>query len=196
MNKLDQTLVDRRPLKGRSVKIRAACLFLVFAFAALPAQAQGPGGPSAGAAAAGNSLAGGLAALAARVAKLEGRLVEADLVGTYTIAGIQNELRAGDPGSPPEISSYVYAGTVQLGADGTASFSVTENGHRLSFGSPSLIPGDNSEEINTHWTYDNGTVAIFDGEWNFSVAAGGRLLIRVSVNPDDGTDVLLILTRN
>src|SRR6202043_2571670 len=79
MNKHDRTFTDR--LKKR----RAASLFFAFAFAALSAQAQTSGATV-------DSLASDLAALTARVAKLEGQIVAADLVGTYALHGIQVEL--------------------------------------------------------------------------------------------------------
>jgi len=67
------------------MNFRAASLFFVFAFAAVRIQAQSPTI---------QSLASDLAALTARVAKLEGQIVAADLVGAYAVHGIQNELSA------------------------------------------------------------------------------------------------------
>jgi len=100
MNKLDKNLMARLRLNARLMSLRAASLFCVFAFAALTTQAQGPGGPPPGAGENIQSLADKLAALATRVAKLEGEIVAADLVGTYALHGFQSELRAAGAGDP------------------------------------------------------------------------------------------------
>jgi hypothetical protein len=89
MNKIDKSPADRLPLKGRLMSLRAASLCCALAFAALSAQAQNSGATV-------DSLASDLAALTARVTKLEGQIVAADLVGTYAIHGIQVELSGGN----------------------------------------------------------------------------------------------------
>ena len=81
------------------MKLRAPSLFFAVALAALSAQAQNPGATI-------ESLASDLAALAARVAKLEGQIVATDLVGTYALRGFQIEL-SGGAGRPAQVSSYV-----------------------------------------------------------------------------------------
>jgi hypothetical protein len=188
MNKLDNRL--RLPSTGRLMKRRVPSLFFAVVFAALSAQAQNPGATV-------ESLANDLAALTARVAKLEGQIVAADLVGTYALRGIQLEL-SGGPGNPAQVSSYVLVGTVTLNTDGTVSISASPaNGNTLSFTTPpsvSVFQGSGNGGGSTTWTYDNGSVTVFGGV-PLSVAAGGRVLIGVSANPADGTDVLLILTR-
>src|SRR5262245_24139216 len=67
---------------------------LIFAalFAALPVRAQSSSATI-------DSLASDLAALTARVAKLEGQITVADLAGTYALNAIQMELGGG---STPE----------------------------------------------------------------------------------------------
>ena len=60
-----------------------------------------------------------IAALQAQVAKLEGQITAADLVGTYTYVGIQNELVPPSLTGPAQVGAYVYTGTVTLAADGT-----------------------------------------------------------------------------
>jgi len=192
MNKLDKSLIHRLPSTGRLIKLRGPSLLLAVAFAALSAQAQNPGATV-------ESLASDLAALKARVDKLEGQIVAADLVGTYALRGIQLEL-SGGAGRPAQVSSYVYVGTVTLNADGTASFNaLSENGNTLSFTTPAMVSifkgSDDGGSGSTTWTYSNGSVTVVGGAPPLSVAAGGRVLIGVGSNPDDGTDVLLILTR-
>jgi len=173
------------------MKLRGPSLLLAVAFAALSAQAQNPGATV-------ESLASDLAALKARVDKLEGQIVAADLVGTYALRGIQLEL-SGGAGRPAQVSSYVYVGTVTLNADGTASFNaLSENGNTLSFTTPAMVSiftGSGGGSGSTTWTYSDGSVSLFGGAPPLSVAAGGRVLVGVGANPDDGTDVLLILTR-
>src|SRR5262249_32394110 len=106
--------------KGQSMKIRAAFLLLfAFVFAAPPAQAQGPGGPPP------NSLFAQVADLQARVAKLEGNITAADLVGTYALAGIQTTLR----GAPDaRIGSDALTGTLTLNLNGTGTLTDDHNG--------------------------------------------------------------------
>ena len=191
MNKLDKSLLQRLPSTERLMKLRCPSLLLAVAFAALSAQAQNPGATI-------ESLASDLAAVTARVAKLEGQIVAADLVGTYALRGIQLEL-SGGAGRPAQVSSYVYVGTATLNADGTASFNaLSASGNTLSFTTPAMVSifkGNDGGSGSTTWTYSDGTVSVVGGAPPLSVAAGGRVLIGVGANPDDGTDVLLILTR-
>ncbi len=187
MNKLDKSLMHRLPSAGRPMKLRVPSLFFAVAFAALSAQAQNPGATI-------ESLASDLAAVTARVAKLEGQIVAADLVGTYALRGIQLEL-SGGAGRPAQVSSYVYVGTATLNADGTASFNaLSASGNTLSFTTPAMVSifkGNDGGSGSTTWTYSDGTVSVVGGAPPLSVAAGGRVLIGVGANPD----VLLILTR-
>jgi hypothetical protein len=190
MNKIDKSLTDRLPSKRRLKNLRALSLCFAVAFAALPAQAQNSGATV-------DSLASDLAALTARVAKLEGQIVAADLVGTYAINGIQVELSGGNS---PQVSSYVFMGTVVLAADGTVSLTTAApSGNTLSIGSPSSVSpfmGNGGGGTQTFtWTYAAGTVTLQGGAPPLAVAAGGRILIGASANPVDGTNVLLILTR-
>jgi hypothetical protein len=175
-------------MKITLLNLRAASLFIAFTLAALPTQAQSPTV---------ESLASDLAALTARVAKLEGQIVAADLVGTYAIHGIQNELSAS--GGPAQISSYVFLGTVTLAADGTASLNFTQqNGNTLVLGlQSSVLPfqGSGNPPTNIDWTYADGAVTILGGSVSLSVTAGGRVLVGASANHADGTNVLLIFTR-
>jgi hypothetical protein len=188
MNKTDKSFVNRLPSKGRLMNLRALSLFSAAAFTALSAQAQNPGATV-------ESLASDLAALTARVAKLEGQIVAADLVGTYAVHGIQVELSGGNSA---QVSSYVFVGTAVLAADGTASLTATESGNTLFIGSSSSVSpfmGSGGGTMTTTWTYADGTVTTPGGAPSLVVAAGGRILIGSSANPSDGTNVLLILTR-
>jgi hypothetical protein len=174
------------------MKFRGPSLLLAVAFTALSAQAQNSGATI-------DSLASDLAALTARVAKLEGQIVAADLVGTYTLRGIQLEL-SGGAGRPAQVSSYVYVGTVTLNADGTASFNaLSQSGNTLSFTTPAMVSifkgSNDGGSGGATWTSSDGSVTVAGGVPPLSVAAGGRVLVGVGANPNDGTDVLLILTR-
>jgi hypothetical protein len=167
---------------------------LTFGLAAVPARAQDPG--PGGAQPASRELAelrARFAALSRRVAKLEGRLVAADLVGTYTLSVIQTELH----GDPARARTTTTAGTVTLAADGTGSASQSELGVRLTQGVPWLVtPIDESGDATFSWTYADGTVQFSAGggdSGSMSVAAGGRLLIYVS--RDNVHAELGILTR-
>jgi hypothetical protein len=188
MNQTDKSFLDRLPSRGRLINLRASSLFFAAAFTALSAQAQNPGATI-------ESLASDLAALTARVAKLEGQIVAADLVGTYALHGFQVELSGG---KSTQVSSYVYVGTAVLAADGTASLTATESGNTLLIGSSSSVSpfmGSGGGTFTSTWTYADGTLTFPGGLPTVSVAAGGRLLIGSGANPSDGTNVLLIFTR-
>ena len=189
MNKAKKDLGDR-VRKGRLMHLRIPAICFAAVLAAVSAQAQNPS-PTV------DSLASDLAALAARVAKLEGQITAADLAGTYALSGIQVELEGGNS---PQVSSYVFQGTVVLVADGTATFNAAApNGNTLSFGTPSKVSpfmggGGGGGTIPTAWTYANGMVTVM-GAPAFSVGAGGRIMISSTANQSDGTNVLLILVR-
>src|SRR5262249_10005552 len=144
-----------------------------------------------------DSLASDLAALTARVAKLEGQITADDLAGTYALNAIQMELGGG---SSPRVSSYVFAGTAILSADGTGTFTSSgEKGNTLSIGpnssvSPFMSPNSAGGTFNITWTYANGVLTA-PGIPPLAVAVGGRMLIGASANNSDGTNVLLIFTR-
>jgi|GEM_PF-3379151 len=150
------------------------------------------------------ALSSELEALTARVAKLEGQITAADLVGTYALHGFQNEMHApNSPGGyPAQISSYVFVGTAVLNADGTGTISVTtpDSGSSMVLGPPATVHnfvGSGGGTISGNWTYDalGGTISFGAGTPPLSVAAGGRVLTGASANPADNTDVLLVLTR-
>ena len=195
--------------------IRVASMFfaLTFVFAALPAHAQGPGGPPPNY----RQLAEQLAALTAQVtalqgqvAKLEGNIVASDLAGTYSLTGLETTMRAFRPGPPIQnanIDTAAYRGTITLNADGTGNGSAfTCEGSRLTLGTGAMNGFDCSEPGGTGdvtWTYANGVITITfldDGdELPFNVALGGRLLT-VAFAPFHASEpssnqVLLILTR-
>lgn len=130
--------------------------------------------------------------LGARVSKLEGNIVSSDLVGTYTLKRFQSELGGG---ASERVAIYTSGGTVALATDGSVTLSgITELGHQLNLPSGTLTAINRPQPAGTAtWSYSGGTVTAF-GQ-SFAVANGGRLLIATSVNPADGTNVLLLLTR-
>jgi len=172
--------------------IRAALLLLfAFVLAAPPAQAQGPGGPPA------NSLSAQVADLQARVAKLEGNITAADLVGTYALAGIQTTLR-GTPDA--RVGSDALTGTLTLNSDGTGTLADVHDGARLFTQSGILVPQVFDETLDLTWTYANGVVStsfigIGQGP-DINVGPGGRLLVATFSNfeaPLPRSGVLLLI---
>jgi hypothetical protein len=157
--------------------IRVALLLLfAFVLAAPPAQAQGPGGPP-------NSLFSQVADLQARVAKLEGNITAADLVGTYALAGIQTTLR-GNPDA--RIGSDGLTGTLTLNSNGTGTLADVHDGARLFTQSGALSQQVFAEELDLTWTYANGVVSttvigIGQGP-DINVGPGGRLLVATLSN--------------
>lgn len=138
------------------------------------------------------ALVTGINALGSRVSKLEGQITSTDLVGTYAINQFQSELGGG---ASQRVAVYTGGGTATFAANGTGTISGnTELGHQLN------LPGGTLTAINRPqasgnftWSLSAGTVTALGG--TFSVVSGGRLLIRTTANPADGTNVLLFLTR-
>jgi hypothetical protein len=190
------------------MNVRAVSLFfaLVFGFRALPAQAQGPGGPPfnpqqlvaqvAALAAGVTALQGQVNTLQRQVAKVQGNITAADLVGTYNLIGFDLKLTDGTFDQvTPSITHEVLQGTITLNADGSTSLSMTGAGHRVALGSPLFFLNESGTGIGT-WTYDNGTVSLSDvGE--LRVAAGGRVLVGGDsrLTSAGGSDMIAILTR-
>lgn len=164
--------------------LRVASFLLALGFISAPVFAQGPpgGGPGAN-----QSLANQVAALAERVAKLEGDIVAADLAGTYALRGIVTSMTAFHPGTPPEnatISTEAFRATLTLAADGTGSGTAFScEGSKLTQGSWTVtgLECGGGEPVGVTWVYENGVITITfldDGdEIPFTVALGGRFLI-------------------
>jgi len=137
------------------------------------------------------ALATAINGLAARVAKTEGQVVMADLVGTYALSRMQTEIGVG------RVANYISGGTLTMAANGTATLSgLTERGNQLNLvGTGSLITISRTDPaVNLTWSYTGGKV-VFDGVTPLSVADGGRLLISTQSNTADGTAVLLLFVR-
>jgi hypothetical protein len=182
---------------------RVASLLLVFAFVSAPVFAQGPPGgvPGGGV----QTLATDLANLTARVAKLEGNIVAADLAGTYSVVGLDTTMTAFHAGTPPvpaTINTLAFRATLTLNANGTGDATATScEGSTLTQGSWSMQGVDCSEPATgVTWTYANGVITITflsDGdEIPFVVGLGGRLLVMgfAPFHPGDpSSDQLLII---
>lgn len=155
----------------------------VFLFAVTGrAQGQGPGQPPPTY----QQLVAEMAALKARVDKLEGNIVASDLAGTYSLMGLGTSMTAFRPGPPianATINTAAFRGTLTLNGDGTGNASsLTCEGSTLTQGPWSMHGFDCSEpSTGVTWTYANGVITITflsDGdEIPFSVALGGRLFI-------------------
>jgi len=187
------------------MRIRAAFLLVfVFVFTALPAHAQGPGGPPPNY----KELVTQMADLQARVAKLEGNITAADLAGTYTALVLDTSMRGFRAGTPPRLAAIETSslrGTITLNADGTGStaFIGCEGSSLTLNGAMAGLDCGESENTNVTWTYDAGVVTVTflnDGDQiPFSVAVGGRLLTMgfAPFHPGDlsSDSLLIILTR-
>ncbi len=178
------------------MNIRAASLVLAFTFAALPAHAQNPGGgPPAGSGETIKSLARNLAAVTARVAKLESGQVDAsDLVGNYAVYALGIELHGG---FPAQIASETSGGTVTLNADGSGSGIVKDARWDLRQGMPwSLTYSESPFSGSFSWTVANGTLVIpGDEDAALTIGAGGRLLIGGGTSTNGGWSNLFMLIR-
>jgi hypothetical protein len=193
------------------MKIRAALMLFAFVFAPLPAFAQGPPGGGAPGAQGGvvQALSDQIAALTARVNKLEGDIVAADLVGSYTLSFLDIPLSAAVPGvRPATVSTSAGMVTVTLNANGTASMAeITCGGARLIQGPWALVPDPDACEgfsSSPSWTYANGILTLFfDPEQSegfpFRLAVGGRFGIAAVApfHPQDPSsdNIVMILSR-
>ena len=185
------------------MKCRIASLFFLLAVIATPVFAQGPPGRGGG------GLASDLAALTARVAKLEGNIVASDLAGTYNFVGIVNTMDGIRPGvSPATITTEAFRGTLTLNANGTGTSGPPGGceGSTLTQGTWILtgVSANCSEAPeNVTWAYANGVITItFESDGDqipFAVALGGRFLIMAFApfHPSDpsSNQFLFIATR-
>jgi hypothetical protein len=189
------------------MKLVVTSLVLAFSLISLPpALAQGRGGGSGG-----GGTQADIAALEARIAKLEGNIVAADLAGTYSVIGYSTDMkgfRAGPPAQNATISTSTFRATLTLTADGNGRI-----GGPGSCEGATLTPSTGSmngeacevsgETSDVTWTYTDGVVTVTfleDGDQlPFNVALGGRFLI-IAFSPfhagDPSSDhALIVATR-
>ena len=168
--------------------IRLASLCFVSALVCAPLPTHAQGGPPAESPGAGASLAAQMAALEARVLKLEsGRVDAADLVGSYAVHQLGIEMNGSSfpaTGVPARISTEAGVATFTLNANGTISLSGTEGRCTITqvvwtvacnetSGSGNPVPG-------LAWTVNNGSLIITeegDETARVTIGAGGRVLI-------------------
>lgn len=177
-----------------NIRVTSLCLVVAFAIAPLPIQAQ-PQGPGA------NPTAR-IAALEARVAKLEGNIIADDLIGTYNVDIIATGIFSSFQN---EIHSFVIVGTATLEAGGSGSISLAGNGNKLAERTPDLnwladqlTPGTLSGDFT--WSYDNGTLTITPDDdpsdvTILRVAVGGQVLVSAHGGPPRKVQSLMVLTR-
>ncbi len=142
------------------------------------------------------------AALRERIAKLEGKnLTAGDFVGAYTMNNVATALDSG----PNTLVSYVVAGTATFAADGTGTIDAAGAAVSVTEGSAdqTWAHGAETGTISTPftWTYNSGvlTVTPADGDalpdFNFSVAAGGQVLVTVTGGAPGNNQVMAVWTR-
>jgi len=188
------------------MKMRTGVLVVAsaLAFAPLPARAaDGHRDPI-------RALYRAVAALNARVSKLEGNIEAADLAGTYGLVVYGGDLSAlvTNPGPPPtvvqnaQIGHLVISGTATVNVDGTGSINLVLSGFTLTQETWAVAPETFSGSETFTWTYANGVVAmaLSDGSTvNLNVGPGGRLMVGVlsefHAGSKDGETDLVILTR-
>ncbi len=167
-------------------------LLLLLALAALPAAAndQHPRGRAQCVPAAPGSLPDQVAKLAARVAKLEGKIKPADLVGRYAVTSVSLSLTGSTDQRPRPAAISHSAGRafLTLNADGTTRFEPNNSpvpcgASALTQGAPwTLAPtpcGDDGEETG-RWSYADGILQLSSEDGSemlpLDVGMGGRLL--------------------
>jgi len=178
--------------------IRTVILSSALLLASVPAYAQGQGQGQGSPPPNTQQLAAQLAALQARVAKLEGNIVASDLVGTYSLLVMGTSMSAfhpAPPGTPPvlaNISTGTNAGTLALNADGTGTANIVRCDGAVLTPANGSVTGTNDDcatqpTTGLTWEYANGVVSItlldsngqpdHNGALPFTVALGGRLFI-------------------
>ena len=157
----------------------AVVVFVLSGLSAYAAPSQGPRPPAPDP----KQLAAMLAALAARVDKLEGQITSADLVGTYQIFGIQTRLFSNGPG----IAAGALTGALILNADGNGSLQINGDGALLQpalqgwglYAPYTLGNGNPGFVFPLSWAYANGLISLaVDGNPpgpGVPVGPGGRL---------------------
>src|SRR3954466_5511691 len=144
------------------MKPRVGLLLLAFVFASGPVFAQGPSGGTKG----GNKdLSADLAALAARVSKLEGNIVAADLAGTYNFMVIDTSMDGARTGQVATISTRATRATATLNADGTGSaVGLTCEGSTMAVATGTLTAAETGDcdagDPGVTWTYADGVITI------------------------------------
>lgn len=159
--------------------LRVASLFLAFSLISLPVLAQGKGN---------GGTQADIAALAARVARLEGNIAAADLAGTYSVIGFGTTMH-GARVNPPEsasITTDTFRATLTLTADGNGQIGLPGSceGSTLT-PATGAMNGETCEVAGeataVTWVYADGVATITflsDGDQlPFNVALGGRFLI-------------------
>ena len=180
-------------------RIATASLVLVtiLAFAPVQAEAQPPAGGGAA-----SNVSARLAALEAKVAKLEGNITAADLVGTYRAASLTTDLDGLDDGTSATVTMFAFGGTLTLAANNTGTVvqgGGTSGAIQLRQGTPwtdsaQLIPAEPPVAIT--WSYANGVLHISDGSVNLDldliVGAGGRILTWAGLSDDNTADIIIV----
>lgn len=176
------------------MRIRVACFALLFLFTGVSAHAQTPT-PGGGRQTI-QSLSDELAALKARVAKLEsGKVEAADLAGTYWIQALGVELHGG---FPAQIGSETSVGTMTLNADGSGVFTGKDARWDLRQGAPwSLTHSESTGSGTFTWIVEDGKVVIPEDEDGFAalIAAGGKVLIGGGTSDTGGWSNIFLMFR-
>jgi hypothetical protein len=133
-------------------------------------------------------------ALSARLAKLETpAYTAADLAGSYAVTGFQSELHG--TGGDWQVRSYVYDGTITLKVDGKYTKKIAETGSQIVGSGGGVFASFFSQDDpgRGKWKVKGNTVDL-DG-LKLYIVGTGELLVGSSANPDDNTNVILLLTR-
>jgi hypothetical protein len=149
------------------------------------AYAQGNGNGSSGGT---KALADQIAALEARVSKLEGNISMTDLAGTYAFFVLDVTMAASRPGPPPQqanIGASGVNGTLVLNANGTGTLTPAQCGDSLMRDDWTLQLNDcpgGLPPLPATWSYANGIVNLHvdNDDLTLNAAVGGRVLINVA----------------
>jgi hypothetical protein len=149
-----------------------------------------------------------IGALEDKVRKLEGRLTEAEVVGTYRLGYLQTSIRENTTtGNASQIENNINWGTLTLRADRTASYVGREIGFATNLPGPAerRERGRNPDEFSADWSYSGSVLTLTvigdSGEpesVDFAGAVGGRMFFTVTASPTavDGTTTLIVLIKD
>ena len=138
------------------------------------------------------ALVDGINSLTARVAKLEGQITRADLVGTYRMIGLFIELIPTD-----KIGTIAHDDTLTLAADGTYSGVLNGNGFAMNIPAGPRVPNTDIGPISGTWTFTANSVVLTGPlSGSFAHAAGGRILVNSGFDSNGVTDMFILLRSN
>jgi hypothetical protein len=202
---LTMFLFLRKDLCMNRLRVASTCFVVALISAPLSVHAQGPNANNLPARV--QALEAAVAALTARVGKLEGNISATDLVGSYSVYLLAVAMDPpGTVAAHNQVASYTIVATATLTADfrcsllGTAAgMTITEQAPNLNWTPAEGVSGAGGGGCS--WSYDDGVLTVnFDpgvefNDFDLSVTAGGRVLVSAHGGPPSNNQQLTVWIR-